>query len=68
MLFLFTDDEEKESPDVIRLKDYEKACKTEHAIPQTAILRNLGNRDLDLRHRNVGNKNLKPFFSALQVR
>ena len=62
------DDDDEESPDVIRLKDYEKACKTEHAIPQSAILRNLGNRDIDLRHRNVGTKNLKPFFAALKVR
>lgn len=59
--------EKTETTDVIRVQDYLEACSAAHAIPQSVVLRGLGNRDLDLSHRNLGNRQLLPLFHALKV-
>ncbi|PVD29063.1 hypothetical protein C0Q70_11660 [Pomacea canaliculata] len=48
------------------VQDYLDACSSAHAIPQSVVLRGLGNRDLDLSHRNLGNRQLLPLFHALK--
>nr|KAG5711091.1 hypothetical protein BaRGS_004735 [Batillaria attramentaria] len=58
--------EDEPTLDVVRLEEYKNACKKLQAVPQSVILRNLGDRVLDLRHRNVGSRQLQPLFVALK--
>ncbi|KAK7503261.1 hypothetical protein BaRGS_00005526, partial [Batillaria attramentaria] len=63
---LYDSFEDEPTLDVVRLEEYKNACKKLQAVPQSVILRNLGDRVLDLRHRNVGSRQLQPLFVALK--